>query len=99
MLCARYNLGAILALSIGDSRTTMWASVFTAAFVFVALPVTYNLFGLSGALLAMALRTLAAAPLLVARKRGIIGHGARVDLIWLIIIACLAAYLYATYDL
>ena len=99
VLCARYNLGAILALSIGDSRTTMWASVFTAAFVFVALPIAYNLFGLSGALLAMALRGLAAAPLLVARKRGIIGHGAGVDLIWLIIIACLAAYLYATYDL
>lgn len=99
VLCARYNLGGILALSIGDSRTTMWASVLTATFVFVALPIAYSLFGLSGALLAMALRGLAAAPLLVARKRGILGHGAGIDLIWLVIIACLAAYLYATYDL
>jgi O-antigen/teichoic acid export membrane protein len=98
VLCTRFNLAFMLVLSDGDSRTTVWASVLTAVFVLVALPTGYYLLGVAGALAAVSLKGLAAAPLLIVRKRQITHSSTSIDLVWLLLIIGLAAVLCAAYS-
>jgi O-antigen/teichoic acid export membrane protein len=94
ILAGRFDSLSMLVLSQGHSRTMMAVSALRAAAICVSLPVCFALFGIGGALLATALSSLAAAPLLIARVSPVLGGRVRRDVAWVAAIIGVAVMLY-----
>lgn len=95
ILVDRFRVLGMLVLSEGQSRTIFAVSALRAAALCISLPICFSLFGIGGALIAAALSPLAAAPLLIARTRPVLGDKSWVDMVWLVVIlvAALPVYL------
>jgi O-antigen/teichoic acid export membrane protein len=97
-LAMRFNAFNMLILNHGDSRSLMFISGIRAATAIIFLPVSYNLIGIEGALLAVALTPLSSAPYTIWLIRPLLGEGyAARQVLWVVAILLAAVAVYLTY--
>lgn len=85
MLSLRFELLNRFLLSHGDSRSMMMISLQRAAFLIIFLPLSFNTFGLSAALIVVGLHPLVSVPYLLYRLRNLLDASAiRLSVIWTI---------------
>lgn len=83
-LCLRFELLNNLMLALGDSRGMMWLWVQRAAILVLCLPTVYNTFGLTAALVFVALHPLAVVPFVLYRLRAHLDRQTQIGyLLWL----------------
>lgn len=73
-LAVRLNTLNMLIMNLGNSRAIMLISVIRAVVIYVSLPLAYNMFGIQGVLLAVALNPLVTAPYALALLRPVLGN-------------------------
>lgn len=90
LLVARFDLLNQLVVNIGNSRAMMVISGLRAITLCVSVPLSFDTFGLEGALFAVALAPLASVPFTIYILRPFLGRQLWVDAVWTGIILCLA---------
>jgi len=95
-LLLRYDAFGLLILSSGDSKSIMIISFIRAVSICVLLPTGYYFIGMDGVLMAVALSPLPAIPFVLWRVAPILDYKIKIDVLWLILICCVAVVVYLT---
>lgn len=97
-LSLRFNAMTMFILNHGNSRAMMIISGIRAVAILLLLPLGYNLIGIEGALLAVALTPLSSAPYTIWLIRPLLGEGyAARQVLWVVAILLTAVAVYLTY--
>lgn len=97
-LSMRFNTHNMFILNHGNSRAMMIISGIRAVAILTLLPLGYNLIGIEGALLAVALTPLSSAPYTIWLIRPLLGEGyAARQVLWVVAILLTAVAVYLTY--
>ncbi|MEC8669431.1 MAG: oligosaccharide flippase family protein, partial [Pseudomonadota bacterium] len=97
-LSLRFKAMGMFILNHGNSRAMMITSGIRAIAILILLPLGYNLIGIEGALLAVALTPLSSAPYTIWLIRPLLGEGyAARQVLWVVAILLTAVAVYLTY--
>ncbi len=95
ILAQRFNIVAMLTLSLGNSRAMALASGARTVAICTLVPIGYHYFDVEGALLATIVARLSGAPILMYSVKDTLKHDIREEMIWLVgILTVIVCYNY-----